>query len=167
MAGIFDGIVSGLAKLAPQDEPDIKIFNAQNELKQLDEKENEIYAELGRKVYLENGKEAYPDTAVQLDALAVNRQSIEEKIAQLKEEKAAKEEAEAEAERIRAEQEAGRTCPNCGTVNAEGCKFCCDCGTKLPEIQPTEAKKRFCTSCGAEVAEGMKFCSGCGARQEG
>ncbi len=163
MAGILDGLVRGLANLAPQDDPDVKIFNAQNELKDITEKEEKIYAALGRKVYTENGKEAYPDTAVQLDALAANRAEIEARVAQMKAEKEAREKAEAEAEAAREAEEADRTCPNCGKVNAEGCKFCSDCGTKLPE--KIEVKKRFCTECGAEVADGMKFCSGCGARQ--
>ena len=161
MAGILDGIVRGIASLAPQDDPDVKIFNAQNELKDITEKEEKIYAALGRRVFAENGKEAYPETAVQLEALSANRAEIEAKVAQMKAEKEAREKAEAEAQREAAE--ADRTCPSCGTVNAEGCKFCCDCGTRLPE--KTEVKKRFCTECGAEVADGMKFCSGCGARQ--
>lgn len=161
MAGILDGIVRGIASLAPQDDPDVKIFNAQNELKDITEKEEKIYAALGRRVFAENGKEAYPETAVQLEALSANRAEIEAKVAQMKAEKEAREKAEAEAQREAAE--ADRTCPSCGTVNAEGCKFCCDCGTRLPE--KAEAKKRFCTECGAEVADGMKFCSGCGARQ--
>lgn len=39
MAGILDGIVRGIASLAPQDDPDVKIFNAQNELKDITEAE--------------------------------------------------------------------------------------------------------------------------------
>ena len=38
MAGIFNGIVKGLASLAPQDNPDIMIFNAQTEIKEIGEK---------------------------------------------------------------------------------------------------------------------------------
>jgi len=161
MAGILDGIVNGLAKFAPQDEPDVKIFNAQNELKEIAEKEKEVYAVLGRKLYSENGKETYPETALQIEALAANKKAVEEKIEQYKAEKEAKE----EAERIKAEQQANLTCPNCGAVNAEGCKFCSGCGTKL-NVSTEEPKKRFCTSCGAEIADGMKFCTACGARQE-
>ena len=166
MAGFFDGLVKGLASLAPQDDPEVKIFNAQNELKALDEKENAIFAQLGRQVYEAGGKEAYPEAGVQLDALAASRAQVQQKVTQLKEEKAAKERAEAQAAAERAAAEAARTCPNCGTVNGEGCKFCCDCGTRLPEPAPAEPKKRFCTACGSEVVEGMRFCSACGTRQE-
>ncbi len=163
MAGIFDGLVKGLASLAPQDDPEIKLFNAQNELKELSEKEEAIFARLGRRLYTENGKDAYPDESVQLSAIAASRTEIEARIVQIREEKAAREKAEEEASAAREAEEALRTCPNCGLVNAEGCKFCGDCGTKLP--QKIEEKKRFCTECGEELSDGMKFCSSCGAKQ--
>ena len=156
MAGFLDGLVKGLASIAPQDDPEVKMFNAQNELKGIAEKGDAVYTQLGKKVYAEGGKETYPDTGVQLEALAAQRAEIQNKITQLEEEKAAREKAAAEE---------GRTCPNCGTVNGEGCKFCCNCGTKLPE-HFEQPKKRFCTSCGAEIADGMRFCSACGAKQE-
>ena len=60
-------------------------------------------------------------------------------------------------------------CPECGSKNPEGAKFCFDCGAKLPEIidveanevedEPEQPKKHYCTSCGAELKEGKKFCS--------
>jgi len=161
MAGILDGLVKGLASLAPQDDPEIQMYNKQNELKELREKEEAIFAKLGRRLYEENGKEAYPAEAVQLDALAASCAEIEEQIAQMQAEKEAKEKAEAEARAAQEAEEAARTCPECGAVNPEGCKFCGECGTRLPE----KAKKRFCTSCGEEVSEGMRFCSACGAKQ--
>lgn len=64
-------------------------------------------------------------------------------------------------------------CPECGSKNPEGAKFCFDCGAKLPEIidveasevvqEAEQAQKRYCVSCGAELGEGKKFCSECGA----
>ena len=166
MAGILDGLVKGLASLAPQDDPDVRIYNAQNELKELKEKETAIYAQLGRQLYEAGGREAYPDAGIQLEALNANRKQIKQRIYQLQEEKESRERAKAQAAAEQAAAEAARSCPNCGTVNAEGCKFCCDCGTRLPEAAPAQPKKRFCTGCGAEVAEGMRFCSTCGTRQE-
>ena len=163
MAGILDGLVKGLASLAPQDDPEVKMYNAQNELKELKEQEEAIFARLGRRLYEEGGKETYPDEAVQLDALAANRVEVEVRIKQMQEEKAERERIAAEERAAREAEEALRTCPNCGTVNPEGTKFCGDCGTKLPE--KVEAKKRFCTECGAEIGDGMKFCGECGARQ--
>lgn len=162
MAGIFNGIVKGLASLAPQDNPDIMIFNAQTEIKEIGEKEKELFAELGKQVYESAGKEAYPEITAQLDEIKAKREELEAKIKQIKEEKEAKERAENQETSI----SEGNICPACGTSNNDGAKFCSGCGGKLPEPVTVENKKRFCTSCGKEVAEGMRFCSSCGASQE-
>src|SRR5258708_2271233 len=45
-------------------------------------------------------------------------------------------------------------CPSCGTENAEGKKFCKECGAALAAA---------CGSCGAPLAGDEKFCSECGA----
>src|SRR2546426_5306368 len=45
-------------------------------------------------------------------------------------------------------------CPNCGTENPEGGKFCNGCGASL---------FRVCSSCGTSNASGARFCSECGA----
>ena len=151
MAGILEGIVKGIASMGPQDNPDIMIFNSQNEIKDLVEKENELFEELGRKVYEDGGKDKYPEIATQLDEIKAKKQELENKIQEIKNEKElAKQVSNDEVE-----------CSNCGAMNAKGARFCSGCGGKLPEL----SSKRFCTSCGAEVAEGMKFCSGCGAAQ--
>jgi membrane protease subunit (stomatin/prohibitin family) len=52
-------------------------------------------------------------------------------------------------------------CPSCGHQNAEGSKFCSNCGQQLPE----SAGKRFCAKCGHQVDAGAKFCTNCGAKQ--
>ncbi len=47
-------------------------------------------------------------------------------------------------------------CPNCGTANPVGAKFCNNCGTKLgPDVVK-------CANCGHENPAGAKFCSNCG-----
>ena len=93
----------------------------------------------------------------------------------------AAEAAQAEIDRIRAENEAERAaaaavtptaaaapadliCPGCGTVVADGLKFCGQCGTKV-EV-PAAPVSRACPNCGAAVAEGVRFCSECGTRME-
>jgi len=48
-------------------------------------------------------------------------------------------------------------CPNCGTANPVGAKFCNNCGTKL-----TGSSK--CANCGHENAAGVKFCNECGSK---
>lgn len=151
MAGILEGIVKGIASMGPQDNPDIMIFNSQNEIKDLIEKENELFEELGRKVYEDGGKDKYPEIATQLDEIKSKKQELENKIQEIKNEKElAKQVTNDDVE-----------CSNCGAMNTKGAKFCSGCGGKLPEL----SSKRFCTSCGAEVAEGMRFCSECGAAQ--
>ncbi|CAN5201930.1 hypothetical protein BH11PSE2_BH11PSE2_20180 [soil metagenome] len=44
----------------------------------------------------------------------------------------------------------------CGVTNADGAKFCSECGSKL------EAGPPLCPSCGTENAQGAKFCANCG-----
>jgi len=49
-------------------------------------------------------------------------------------------------------------CPNCGTANPSGAKFCNNCGTKLGNATVK------CPNCGHENAAGSKFCSDCGTK---
>lgn len=50
------------------------------------------------------------------------------------------------------------TCPDCGTENAPGAKFCNNCGKKLIEEKPV------CPNCGTENNPGAKFCNQCGTK---
>src|SRR5882724_1472566 len=43
-------------------------------------------------------------------------------------------------------------CPNCGSDNRAGAKFCDECATPLPMI---------CPACGTENRPGAKFCNEC------
>lgn len=49
-------------------------------------------------------------------------------------------------------------CPNCGQEVDEKMKFCCECGTPLPQV-------RKCPQCGTELPLKAKFCFSCGAPQ--
>ena len=51
-------------------------------------------------------------------------------------------------------------CPNCGQEVEDGMKFCCECGTPIPQV-------RKCPQCGMELPLKAKFCFGCGAPQNG
>ena len=71
---------AGLVTNAPimlQDDPDVKIFNAQTEMKEFSEREGKIYARLGRQVYETDGGENYPEIRAELDLLAANKQAAE------------------------------------------------------------------------------------------
>lgn len=51
-------------------------------------------------------------------------------------------------------------CPHCGTQNAQGAKFCSNCGKEMV------VAKVACTNCGAQIAKDTKFCPECGQNQE-
>ncbi len=54
-------------------------------------------------------------------------------------------------------------CPECGAENAEGKKFCVQCGHPLsiPEPAVEKPKRKFCRYCGADL-QGKAFCTRCG-----
>ena len=161
MSNIIDGIEKGLSDFMSQDDPDVKIFNAQSELKELAGKEEKAYARLGRQIYETDGGKSYPEIKTELDQLAANRQAAEERLKAAREEKIARERAKEEERARREAEEVAHSCPNCGAYNPEGTNFCQDCGTRLAPPAQAPAAKRFCSNCGAEVAAGHRFCSNC------
>ena len=157
MGDILTGIVKGLSGFMLQDDPDVKIFNAQTEMKEFSEREGKIYARLGRQVYETDGGENYPEIRAELDLLAANKQAAESRPRTCRGRGTCPPEAE--------EQE--HSCPNCGAYNPEGTNFCQECGTRLTQpVQQAPAAKRFCPNCGTEVIAGHRFCSGCGTKME-
>ncbi|MDR1816223.1 MAG: zinc ribbon domain-containing protein [Clostridiales Family XIII bacterium] len=151
LGGLGD-LVGGLAKLAPQDDPSVKAFTAQKEVADLQKQEAEAFAEIGRKVFAADGAAAYPAEADKIKLIQANIKAAQEKLGAVQSEAQAAEQAKKDAE-------AALTCPNCGSVNPEGTKFCQECGTKLGA-----AAKAFCPQCGMENPPGTRFCGGCGAR---
>ena len=61
---------------------------------------------------------------------------------------------------------AGLTCSACGSVNAEGTKFCQNCGRKLEPPAPVVVEGNICPGCGATNDAGVKFCRECGSKLE-
>jgi len=156
MSDILSGIVKGISGFLPQDDPDVKIFNAQNKLKDLSTKEEAAFARFGRMVFEKQGANDYPNIISELERLTSEKKAAEESLRLAKEEKNTQERAKAE--------EAARSCPNCGSNCPEGTNFCPECGTKL--LAPAPAGKRFCTSCGTEITPGSAFCTSCGTRAD-
>ncbi len=153
LGGALGGLMGGLAKsgLVPKDTAEGKLLAAQAELSDYQKQENEILLEIGRQAYERNPAEWSQDAKLKLI-----QQNIAAAQATLDEAKQAQERAEAE----KAAADAVNKCPNCGHKNADGVKFCQECGTKLGA-----PAKAFCTACGAELAPGTRFCGECGARQ--
>jgi hypothetical protein len=156
------GIVGGIAKsgLVPQDDPDVKIFNAQQEIVELQKQEAQLYTEVGRKVMDSEAASSYPDEADKLRLIRSSIAGAQQTVDTLQSEKQAQEEQAQQAENA-------RTCPQCGMVNPEGVNFCQECGARLEsEAAPGSGaqQKSFCTDCGAEAAPGTRFCNNCGAK---
>ena len=51
-------------------------------------------------------------------------------------------------------------CAKCGTELAPGMKFCCECGTPVPQT-------KICPNCGTELMPSAKFCFNCGGSVNG
>ncbi len=155
MAGDFlGGLMKGLSGMGmlPQDDPNVKVINAQQELSQYEHEAKEIYAQIGRQAIEKYGSAEFGDAAQRLELVNANivKAKAAYDVAQnaLKAAKAAEE-----------ENKAQRTCPECGTENPDGVKFCQECGAKLGV-----STKVFCGQCGAQNAPGVKFCGQCGAK---
>ena len=148
----FGGLVKGLADIMPQDDPDIQLFKAQNEVKELTDKEEALYGEIGKEAVEQYGLDAFGELAGRLKLVQDSRAAAQVKLTELQEEKAAREQAEQESLE-------SRTCPRCGTENPEGTKFCQECGTILDGTQ-----QNLCPSCGTSNPMGTNFCKECGAK---
>lgn len=159
LGGSLGGLVKGLSSIMPQDDPAVKMMNAQTDLAELKKKEEDLYAKIGRKAVELYGIDTFDEFAEELKLVQMNRTTAEEKVAVLQREKEEADNAARAEEEARMAAAAAYTCPNCGYENSEGMKFCNECGTKLGQ------QKTFCTSCGAELQGGARFCGECGARQ--
>ncbi len=146
--GGFGSLMKGLSGFMPQDDPNVKLLNAQTELSELLSQETEAYANIGKKALSDGGH--FGELENRLHLVQQNLALAKEKLNAAQGEKDEKE----KAERLESDS---RTCPSCGNVNAEGLKFCQECGTKLG--------KQKCTSCGATLAPDTRFCGECGAKQ--
>ena len=128
MGNLLDGLVKGLSGFLPQDDPDVRILNAQTELKELGENEEKVYAHLGRQVFANGGGDSYPETKAELDLLAANRQSVERRLQEARGEKNARERAAALEE---VQPALPRFCGNCGARLDANATFCGSCGAKI------------------------------------
>lgn len=148
--GNLGGLMRGLSGLMPQDDPNVKLMNLQSQISDLQSEETALYAGIGKQVLAEEPSR-FPDQARELVQLKNKMSSAQAELAS-----AQQEQKKAEQERQRTEELL--TCPQCGTRNPDGVKFCQECGAKLGSA--------VCRACGAPLPPGTRFCGECGAKQE-
>ena len=151
LGGLGD-LVGGLSEMMPQDDPNVKMFAAQQELANLQKQEDEVFIEIGKKAFVQYGETAFPIEANKLGLLKSNIQAAQENLSMLQT-------AAQAAEVAQREVQAALTCPQCAKVNPQGVNFCQECGTKLGA-----PAKATCPQCGTENPAGTRFCGSCGAR---
>jgi len=154
LGGNLGGLMKGLSSFMPQDDPAVKMMNAQTEVSSLEKQEKDLFEEIGRAAVEMYGLESFGEAADRMKLIQANKAAAQAKLDAMKAEQEEKTKAEKAVT-------AALTCPSCGHINEEGRKFCNECGTKLGAPE-----KKFCTSCGAQLAAGTRFCGECGARQE-
>ncbi len=150
--GGLGGLMKGLSGFMPQDDPNVKLMNAQNEVSELEAKETEAYAQIGKQAVKADGLERFGELADRLRLIQSNLALARGTLESVQLEKAAGEKAVQEAEQR-------LICPACGMRNTDGMKFCQGCGAKLGADS-----KPVCASCGAELVPGVRFCGECGQR---
>jgi RNase P subunit RPR2 len=150
---IFGGLMKGIGAFMPKDDPNVKLFQSQSEISELQSRELELYAQIGQK--------AFPSIKDQTDYsdLVAELSFTQKKLQVAQDELKAAQNVKTEQEQKEQDLLRSRTCPNCDTVNPEGVKFCQECGAKLN--LSTRVK---CQGCGAEFPAGTRFCGECGSQ---
>lgn len=151
--GGLGGLMKGLSGLMPQDDPEIKLMNAQTEVNEQKARLTDLYAQIGKQAVEKYGLETFDEYADTLKLLQSNLMAAESALKSAQQQKEAIELAEKE----KAERE---TCPECGARNPGEVKFCQECGAKLGI-----RTKNLCVKCGASLALGARFCGECGTKQ--
>ncbi len=150
---LFGGLMKGLGTFMPKDDPNVKLFQSQSEISELQNRELELFADIGKKIYPDiKDKDEYADLVVELQFTQKKLRLAQDALQEAKSVKTEQELKEQEQLKI-------RTCPNCDTLNPEGIKFCQECGAKL-----NQSTKVTCAGCGAEFQAGTRFCGECGSQ---
>ncbi|HWS30278.1 MAG TPA: zinc ribbon domain-containing protein [Clostridia bacterium] len=149
ISDILGGIFKGLSGFMPQDDPEIRLYQAQAELNEMQPREAEIYADAGKLVTEQDGRTRFPGLFSQLELVKSNITAAQARLKSVKREK----------KKEKRDAEERRTCPNCGHINPDGVNFCQECGAKL--VGPV---KNICPACKTENDLGARFCGGYGAR---
>lgn len=162
MFGGLENLVKGFSNLLPQDDPNVILLKAQEEVNGLQAQQQEVYAEIGKKA-AEQLRDR-PDILPLVQRAELVNQQLEQaraKLAEIQGEREAaeqkrKQEQEAAEQKRREELEA-LTCAMCGHIHDASVKFCQECGAKLGAAPK-------CPGCGAKVPMGTRFCGECGCK---
>ncbi|HZK25469.1 MAG TPA: zinc-ribbon domain-containing protein [Oscillospiraceae bacterium] len=150
---IFGDLVKSLGSFMPNDDPDIKLFQAQTEISSLEHREQELFGEIGRKEFPHICEQPeYSEIVQELATLQKKLQTARSTLQKVQSEKA-------EQDRLEKEKLLSRTCSHCDTVNPEGVQFCQECGAKLGS-----SNKPVCPQCSTEYQAGTRFCGHCGSK---
>lgn len=147
---LFGGLMKGLSSFMPQDDPNVKLMNSQNEVNDLKTQESEVFTEIGKLAFDQN-PEAFPTQANKLRLIQANLMEAEAKLK-------SQTQANQAAQQAARDTESQLCCTNCGYQNPDGVRFCQECGSKLG------AGKVVCQGCGYENPSGTRFCGGCGQK---
>jgi hypothetical protein len=141
---IFGGLLKGISSFMPQDDPNTKLFQLQSELNDLQQQETQAYAAIGKKVFNNVSSDPeFSDLVLEIQTLQRRTAQIQSQLKAIQEEKEA---LEKKAQALR--------CPECGTENPEGVKFCGECGAKMGSSA--------CSNCGTVNPPNTRFCGECG-----
>jgi len=147
------GLMKGFSSFMPQEDPETKVYQAMSELNELQQNEIQLYAEIGKKVYLSiSNQPDYSDMVNELEQNQLKQAKVQEKL------KAAEQEKN-EQQKAKEEQLEARTCPQCLNVNPEDVKFCQECGAKLGQTSQS-----VCPKCGVKNPPQTRFCGECGTK---
>ena len=153
IGGFFKGLKPLMQATGASEDENLNVLMMQTDLSELKEKKKELLAKIGQAVIEDPSlRGRFSDICGEIDQID---QQIEAKETEARNaQKALEEKKHAEELALKA-----RVCSQCGFENAEGTKFCSECGNKLglPAVQK-------CGQCGAEYETGAKFCGECGAR---
>lgn len=142
------GKVAQVSQSAIQKTQDLtEIARLESRISDAKEKINNLYGEIGYKVYLSYAERPLPEAA---DLIA--------QVSQL----------HAEIDRCQAQINAinsATTCPSCGAKVDRNATFCSECGAKIVRAEPSGAPQERCVNCGSPLAPGAIFCSECGTKQ--
>ena len=155
MKEIFDGLGEAAKEfydMLPFNDPERKYQRALEKLKELKKRENEVYADIGRKLYQEEGASGFPQEVEKLHKIYDERRMAELEVTRLQQERQ-----RCEQQQQDSNAQSGRCCPHCGAVNTAEVRFCRDCGSPM-QTQVT------CSECGAQNPAGTRFCGLCGKR---